>query len=1114
MRVRVLGDLEVVVGDPAVDAAVDLGGPKPRTLLALLVAADGRPVTVEHLIDQMWGDDPPARVEASLQSHVARLRRALEPDRAVRGPAQRLRTHAGGYSLEVPADAVDARRFAALVREARARLATDPAEAEGLLTEGLGLWRGTAYAGTAAPSLDAEATRLDELRLAAVEDLWDVRVRDGRAREAVGELEQLVRTHPLRERLWALLATALYRSHRQGDALAALRRAREHLADELGVDPGPELRRLEDLVLRQDPSLDAPAAAAPRADGAPAPAPPAAAEPSVPASPPLFGRETLLDLATTTLREAAAGRGRVIVLSGEPGIGKTRFAEALAGRAESLGFRVGRGGWEAEASPPLWGWRSALTELWGDTDVLDPGGPGDIVDAASASFRQGDALAEAVRGGPPSLIVLDDVHWADAESLRLLRRTATFLETLPLVVVVATRSAEAEIGPALAEALAALARRDPLRLVLTGLGPEAIAAWVGDHAGVAVTEDVAGALVERTDGNPFHVTELVRLLVREGALTSQDAPAWRAVPGGVRDVVRQRLAELEPVSARVLAVAAVVGRSFDVVVVGRAAGSGTEGVDDAVESALMLGLVEVGEPGRYRFSHVLVRDAVYEGLAAPARARAHADVALALEDRYAGQLLAHVGELAEHYRLAGPAHARSAWVFARRAAHAAAEQSAHDEALRLFEEAAALQDLDPSVTGPEREEVLVGRAVAVVRLGRPIQAWPSVARATESALARDDVDAAARALLTVTTDTVWGWRNAGDWDDDAVALWSRVLDRVPEAAPTHPLLMAALAVELLYKPGTHERSTRLADAAVQAVRRSGTRDAVRLAVLGLAVQALLRPDLLHHRLPLHDELIDLATRLGDHSVLAGGLTARASDRVDLGRFADARADLDRAEHLARRHRLPQNLLVVGWCRSTWQQMEGDFAGAEATIGELEALQATLAMAGEGIGLCQRAILRWLQGRLPELEPALGGASAFFPLFREVQALALVSAGRLDEARALLGAWSDQPPLPWDYLWAGFTAVRAYTWAALGDPQAVADLRADLTPFADRFVVGSLPVFFLGNAHQVLGDLAAASGDLDAARDHLTKARAAHEEAHLPLWVARSDEALAALPGSA
>ena len=254
MRVRVLGDLEVVVTEGG--SPIDLGGPKPRTLLALLIAAGGRPVTVEQLIDQMWGEDPPARVEASLQSHVARLRRALEPDRAVRGPSERLRTHAGGYSLDLAADDVDARRFAALVREARDALTSRPEAADALITEGLALWRGAAYAGTAAPSLDAEATRLDELRLGAVEDLWEARLVTGAVSEAVGELEQLVREHPLRERLWALLARALYRAHRQGDALAALRRAREHLADELGVDPGPELRRLEDLVLRQDPSLD------------------------------------------------------------------------------------------------------------------------------------------------------------------------------------------------------------------------------------------------------------------------------------------------------------------------------------------------------------------------------------------------------------------------------------------------------------------------------------------------------------------------------------------------------------------------------------------------------------------------------------------------------------------------------------------------------------------------------------------------------------------------------------------------------------------------------------------------------------------------------------------
>ena len=234
-----------------------------------------------------------------------------------------------------------------------------------------------------------------------------------------------------------------------------------------------------------------------------------------------------------------------------------------------------------------------------------------------------------------------------------------------------------------------------------------------------------------------------------------------------------------------------------------------------------------------------------------------------------------------------------------------AEQSAHDEALRLFEEAAALQDLDPSVTGAEREETLVGRAVAVVRLGRPIEAWPSVARAAESALARDDVDAAARALLTITIGTVWGWRNAGDVGRRrrrAVVTGPRPVGRPTRrrgrcSRPRWPSSCSTSRGPTSARPGWPTPRS-------QAVRRSGTRDAVRLAVLGLAVQAMLRPDLLHHRLPLHDELIDLATALGDHSVLAGALTARASDRVDLGRFADARADLDRAEELARRYRLP------------------------------------------------------------------------------------------------------------------------------------------------------------------------------------------------------------------
>src|SRR4028119_522643 len=154
MHVRVLGDLEVVVNQQV----VDLGGPKPKALLALLVAAEGRPVPVEQLIAQIWGEEPPARVEASLQSYVARLRRVLEPDRDTRLPAQRLRTHAGAYSLALTADDVDARRFVALVREAGRRADAEPEAAVQRFDEALALWRGDPYPALPSPALEAEAT--------------------------------------------------------------------------------------------------------------------------------------------------------------------------------------------------------------------------------------------------------------------------------------------------------------------------------------------------------------------------------------------------------------------------------------------------------------------------------------------------------------------------------------------------------------------------------------------------------------------------------------------------------------------------------------------------------------------------------------------------------------------------------------------------------------------------------------------------------------------------------------------------------------------------------------------------------------------------------------------
>jgi hypothetical protein len=760
----------------------------------------------------------------------------------------------------------------------------------------------------------------------------------------------------------------------------------------------------------------------------------------------------------------------------------------------------------------------AVRAAFGSDASLAPT-PVGVRDAASESYRLAEALLAEVRGGPPVLLVLDDVHWADDDSLRLIRRVAAELAGTPLVLVVALRVSPADTGPAVRDLLGALARLDPVRCDLAGLDAAAVASCVASATGVTIPTEVATELVARTDGNPFFVTEMARLLAAEGALTRPGAPGWRSVPGGVRDVVRQRLAQLPAATSRILAVAAVAGRSFELSAVEQAAGCSSAEIDDAMESALALGLVDVQTPGRYRFTHALVRDAVYETLPAPARTRTHAGVAAALEDALAGQIAEHTTELAEHYRLAGDAYARSGWSFARRAGETAAARSAHAEARRLFAMAAELQERDPLATPEEREAVHVGLGRALLGIGRPIEAWPAFAAAGESALRREDPAAAARMLLEITHGAVWGWRIRSQVDADAIRLWQAVLD-APDGVLSPAVRAraeAALAVEHLYVPESSDVSIRLADDAIARVRTADAEPHEMDAVLQLASLAVPRLDLLPRRLALADELTERATTAGNEPALALALTQRAGSRAELGRLDDAHSDLLRARQLAERHSLPQVLLISGWGLALLRQAHGDLVGAEDDVDRLEKLEHTLAMPGVGIGLGQRATIRWAQGRLAECEPVLRRAAEHqVTEMRDLHALALVEAGRAEEARRLLGPWSEQPPLFRDYLWISLTALRAWLWLALrsngcATDEAIAQLRRQLTPYADRLASGGLSAFFLGSVEHTLALLAEADGDPVAARTHARTALEKHRSLRLEPWTARTEELLARLP---
>jgi WD40 repeat protein/DNA-binding SARP family transcriptional activator len=245
VKIRFLGPLEVSDGQ----RVIPLGGRRQRLVLAHLLVRVGQVVPVEVLIDEVWGSEAPRAARASLQSYVSNLRRALGHDR--------IASHGQGYQLVAEPEEVDALRVAGLADEGRRLLTTDPTAASEVLSEALSMWRGTPFADLAdGPSLRAEVARLEELRLTIVEDRVDAELRLGHDREVIGELEELTATNPLRERSWCALMLALYRSGRQGEALAAYDRARRLLADELGIAPSSALQRLHQQVLRQDPALE------------------------------------------------------------------------------------------------------------------------------------------------------------------------------------------------------------------------------------------------------------------------------------------------------------------------------------------------------------------------------------------------------------------------------------------------------------------------------------------------------------------------------------------------------------------------------------------------------------------------------------------------------------------------------------------------------------------------------------------------------------------------------------------------------------------------------------------------------------------------------------------
>ncbi|MFG1894746.1 BTAD domain-containing putative transcriptional regulator [Micromonospora zamorensis] len=1073
-----------------------LRGHRQRLVLARLLIAHGRVVPVERLVDDLWEVATDGAVGA-IRTFVADLRRALEPDRPPRQPPRILVTEPPGYVLRAAPDAVDAGQFEAAVGEAGRLLAAGrPGQALATLDGAMRLWRGPAYADCAnEPWAVAEINRLDELRMLAVERRAEVLLALGRPDEAAADLPAHLASYPLREDAWRLLAVARYRAGRQGDALAALREARHALVTELGVDPGPELRRLEADILAQAPHLT------PALDAAATPSPVRAVEPGPARQRPFVGRDAELD----RLRQAAEAASRrreptLALLSGDPGAGKTAMAETLTERLAAEGWTTAWGrSPEYEGAPPAWPWTQITDALAGPADgLVADDGSGDPAGTRFRRHRAVASLVSAVADRGPVLLVLDDLHRADGDTLDLLTALLTGPQPATGPVLILGTYRATEISPELTAALARAAGLEPIREYLAGLPVSATDELARAVVGAALDPATARLIHDRSGGNPFFVRELAQLYASEGEA------ALAAVPPGVRDVIRHRLAQLPTPTRTVLRQAAVLGRDLDPEVLGALAGDPTA-VLDAVDRALQAGFLTEREPdGRLRFTHILVRDTLYADLSTPRRAAWHAAVAEVLRQREPVEPAA----LAHHLlRAGGPVAAGRAAAYARTAAEQAERGGNPHEAARLWGQ--TIEAHDRAGAGEQRERLTallgLGRALAVT--GRLAEARRRRAEAITAAESVGDSLLIEEVLAGFDVPAIWT-RN----DDD---LLSGHIVRAAEHALTalgptgsarRSRLLSTLALEL--RGTTTDRGRRAAHEAETIARTVGDPGLLAFALNARFMHSFDRVGLAADRARIGAELVDLAARhrLVTFEVLGHLVLVQAHCALADRPAADAHARA--ADRLAERYELPLVGVFTSWYAALRLALDGDpAAAADAYRLAADRLSAD-GMPGLTRGLLPLALLglrlaEAVGGDRPHAGPdqpipgpggagwadGPGGAGwadlDWGPHEPWVRPLLLLADGDRDAAEATLRTLPDGPH---DLLREARLCLVGRAAHALGDRVTMERVYVDLLPAADELAAGS-GVLTVGPVAGHLAALADALGRDEEAAAHRRAARA-------------------------
>src|SRR6266536_3059713 len=716
-----------------------------------------------------------------------------------------------------------------------------------------------------------------------------------------------------------------------------------------------------------------------------------------PGSRAFVGRDRELAELLAGLEDAAGGRRRLFLIAGEPGIGKTWLAEHLAGHATRRGARVLWGRcWEAGGAPPFWPWTQVIRALTEDRDeqtlaawlgagaaqvaqlVPDLAERLGMTAPPLVASRESEAarfyLFEAVSGFleqaasvEPLLLVFDDLHAADDPSLLLLQFLARDLRGARLLVVGTYRDIEADRHPGVVDAVGQLVREGQ-SLILRGLDRAAVKGLIEAFSGVVPSEAKVAAVHETTEGNPLFVREAVRLLATEATL-QDPGRGGVPIPGSVRAVIQRRLTPLSADAVQVLSAAAVVGREFDLALVGPSCELPVERVLGALSEALALGIVaeDPGTVGAYRFSHSLIREVLYERLPIPARMQLHRQVGEASERLYGSGSGAHVAELARHFaEVAAAGEGAKALEYARRAGERAMGMYAYEEAAAEYQRALrALEFAGPDE--PVRCELLLRLGAAQARAGSYQQAKESCLRAAEISRRLGAPEQLARAALGFGERQVEG----GLVNRQLVALLQEALDGLgPQDSPLRARLLARLSLEFTFSDETKVMES-LSRQAVAMARRLADPVALRSA-LDTRWMAVWGPDGLGERTALAEEIVRLARETGDREMELDGHAARAASSLEWGDVRAAQADI--AAHARLAEELP--VAVHRWAATTMRALrallDGSFDDAERLADEALSLQ-TGRPNVLFTHLDQVALLRWEQGRLGELRDEWQGA---------------------------------------------------------------------------------------------------------------------------------------------